>query len=58
MLSLLNKGNTGNDILSILDVIIDQQVDNIQFWHIIRSWTAVGGIYAPPLLKTMGPHKL
>ena len=28
MLSLLNKGNTGNDILSILDVIIDQQVDN------------------------------
>jgi len=30
MLTLLNKGNTGNDILSILDVISEQQVDDTQ----------------------------
>jgi hypothetical protein len=30
MISLLNKGNTGTDILSILDVITVDQVDNTQ----------------------------
>ena len=30
MLSLLNKGNTGTDILSILDAITVDQVDNTQ----------------------------
>jgi hypothetical protein len=31
MLTLLNKGNTGSDILSILDAITEQQVDNTQY---------------------------
>ena len=58
MISLLNKGNTGTDILSILDAIIVDQVDNTQSWYIVRSLTAVGGFYAPPLLKSMGPPSL
>lgn len=54
MLTLLNKGNTGSDILSILDAITEQQVDNTQYWYSVRSLTAVGGYYAPPLLKIDG----
>ena len=58
MLTLLNKGNTGSDILSILDAITEQQVDNTQYWYSVRSLTAVWGVYAPPLLKSMGPPSL